>query len=183
MVVFLTTTGFATVATRAADQWHPPSGEAPSPTMPSPASPVSSGTRETEGITTSRPTQDAPEAPDHYLDVDLTRQTLSEIRGGEVVSTARVSTGSEKPFWEDGVREVAHTPRGEFEVYDKLPGWVTAPLGSLFDPLYFTGGFAIHGSDLVPDYPASHGCVRVSLADAEGLYERVPVGTPVFVHD
>jgi lipoprotein-anchoring transpeptidase ErfK/SrfK len=41
----------------------------------------------------------------------------------------------------------------------------------------------IHGT---PDaasigYSASHGCIRMQIADAEWLFERVEVGTPVFI--
>jgi hypothetical protein len=34
----------------------------------------------------------------------------------------------------------------------------------------------------VPEEPASHGCVRVSRADALWLFERVPDGIPVVLH-
>ena len=37
----------------------------------------------------------------------------------------------------------------------------------LYNPVYFTGGFAIHGAKSVPNHPASHGCVRVSMSIAE----------------
>ena len=42
-------------------------------------------------------------------------------------------------------------------------------------------GFAIHGYASVPPYPASHGCVRVPLWAAPGLYARWPVGSIVLV--
>jgi lipoprotein-anchoring transpeptidase ErfK/SrfK len=44
-------------------------------------------------------------------------------------------------------------------------------------------GVGIHGT---PDaasigYSASHGCIRMRIADAEWLFERVRIGTPVFI--
>jgi lipoprotein-anchoring transpeptidase ErfK/SrfK len=45
------------------------------------------------------------------------------------------------------------------------------------------GRNAAAGRGSVPAYPASHGCVRVSLGDADWLYARVGIGTPVNVHD
>ena len=36
--------------------------------------------------------------------------------------------------------------------------------------MYFFKGWAIHGSPSVPAYPASHGCVRISNADADWLF-------------
>lgn len=122
-------------------------------------------------------------AAQRYLDVDITHQVLSEVVDGEVVSAIHISTGSGEPYWYEGAWWAAETPRGQFSVYAKEPGWVEAPLGSLYNPIYFYEGFAIHGSRSVPDYPASHGCVRVSLAAADALYDRIPIGTPVVVHD
>jgi lipoprotein-anchoring transpeptidase ErfK/SrfK len=45
------------------------------------------------------------------------------------------------------------------------------------------GGVGIHGT---PDassiaYSASHGCIRMRIPEAEWLFERVHVGTPVFI--
>jgi lipoprotein-anchoring transpeptidase ErfK/SrfK len=44
-------------------------------------------------------------------------------------------------------------------------------------------GVGIHGT---PDaasigYSASHGCIRLRIPNAEWLFERVSVGTPVFI--
>lgn len=40
---------------------------------------------------------------------------------------------------------------------------------------------AIHGSNHVPNYPASHGCVRVRVSDARKLYDWTPEGTRVSI--
>ena len=60
-------------------------------------------------------------------------------------------------------------------------GWETGPLGSLYNSQYFNGGIAIHGSRSVPAYPASHGCVRISMSAAEWFPDQVSIGTPVYV--
>jgi lipoprotein-anchoring transpeptidase ErfK/SrfK len=60
-------------------------------------------------------------------------------------------------------------------------GWETSPLGRLYNSQYFVGGYAIHGSLSVPNYPASHGCVRLTMAAAEWFPEHVGIGTPVYV--
>src|SRR5207249_8339331 len=54
-------------------------------------------------------------------------------------------------------------------------------LGHLFNPLFFNGGIAIHGAASVPAYPASHGCVRIPMADSLWFYRTVSSGTPVYV--
>jgi lipoprotein-anchoring transpeptidase ErfK/SrfK len=56
------------------------------------------------------------------------------------------------------------------------------PLGTRWMGLSW-GGIGIHGT---PDaasigYSASHGCIRMRIPDAEWLFERVHVGTPVFI--
>jgi L,D-transpeptidase catalytic domain len=56
------------------------------------------------------------------------------------------------------------------------------PLGTRWMGLS-VGGVGIHGT---PDaasigYSASHGCIRMRIADAEWLFERVHVGTHVFI--
>jgi lipoprotein-anchoring transpeptidase ErfK/SrfK len=51
-----------------------------------------------------------------------------------------------------------------------VDGLDEAPLGTLYRPLYFVGGWAVHGSPSVPGYPASHGCVRTADADQDFLF-------------
>jgi hypothetical protein len=56
------------------------------------------------------------------------------------------------------------------------------PLGTRWMGLSW-GGIGIHGT---PDsasigYSASHGCIRMRIHEAEWLFERVRVGTPVFI--
>ncbi|MDQ4097647.1 MAG: L,D-transpeptidase [Actinomycetota bacterium] len=126
---------------------------------------------------------DAARAGEHYLDIDITNQVLSEVVDGNVVYQTHISTGNGEWYWYEGEWWLAETPRGWFEIYWKDPGWVEGSLGWMYNAMYFIGGFAIHGSTSVPDYPASHGCVRVTLEDSDALFERIPVGTPVVVHD
>lgn len=76
----------------------------------------------------------------------------------------------------------ALTPVGTFRVERHIVGVREAPLGTLYDPQYFHRGWAIHGSDSVPAGPASHGCVRVTRADAQALLRLIDVGTTVHLH-
>ena len=63
------------------------------------------------------------------------------------------------------------------------PGRVTAPLGDMYNPVFFIGTlFAIHGDTHVPLRPASHGCVRIPLDIAAFFHTLVPTpGTPVYI--
>lgn len=129
-----------------------------------------------------------PEAPSgsgsHYIDIDLTRQVLFEVRNGEVVNTYPVSTANGETYeTQGGGLATARTPRGSYKVQRKIPGWRVSYLGQLYYPVYFYGGYAIHGSPSVPAYPASHGCVRIPMHVAEDFYSRTATGVPISVHD
>jgi lipoprotein-anchoring transpeptidase ErfK/SrfK len=44
-------------------------------------------------------------------------------------------------------------------------------------------GAGIHGTEELESLgtAASHGCVRMAIADVEELYDQVDVGTPIFI--
>ncbi|HEU4480691.1 MAG TPA: L,D-transpeptidase, partial [Actinomycetota bacterium] len=89
----------------------------------------------------------------------------------------------EEYYTSDGEQRRAHTPRGNFVIERKIQGERHSDLGVLYDPNYFVGGYAIHGSPSVPVYPASHGCVRIPMYQSRAFFNRTPIGMPVFVHD
>jgi peptidoglycan/xylan/chitin deacetylase (PgdA/CDA1 family)/lipoprotein-anchoring transpeptidase ErfK/SrfK len=121
--------------------------------------------------------------PKDYIDIDVSRQVLFEVKGRRLVHTYPVASGNEATYYVDGQARRAHTPRGNFHIERKIQGERHGDLGTLYWPNYFVGGYAIHGSDSVPPYPASHGCVRIPRYLEQGFYYRNPVGIPVFVHD
>ena len=111
--------------------------------------------------------------PSTHLEVSKGRQVLYVVRDSRVALIVPISTAG----WAG-----TFTPVGRFAVYRKVPGFDSSPLGTLFDPLYFTGGYAIHGNPSVPPYPASHGCVRVPMWVAPHLYATIPYGQTVYVY-
>lgn len=117
------------------------------------------------------------------VEVDLTKQVLYVIKGGAIERIMPVSSGNgEKYSQKDGDRATALTPEGYFTIQRRIVGLREADLGSLYDPQYYYKGWAIHGSNSVPPYPASHGCVRVTRADAKYLLEAINVGTKVYLY-
>jgi lipoprotein-anchoring transpeptidase ErfK/SrfK len=116
------------------------------------------------------------------LDVDISSQTMRIYKGGKLYRTVPVSTGSGKRYCNQGKCAIATTPRGTFRIYNHISGWRTAALGKLYNPLYFRGGYAIHGGRL-PGYPASHGCVRVSMSVAGWLPRVAGVGSTVVIRN
>jgi hypothetical protein len=108
-----------------------------------------------------------------HIEVDKTRQVLFVVRAGAVDLIVPVSTAGIAGY---------HTPEGRFAVYRKVVGLDDGPLGPLYDPNYFVGGYAIHGSPSVPAYPASHGCVRVPMWISKRMYATIPYGETVYVY-
>jgi N-acetylmuramoyl-L-alanine amidase len=117
------------------------------------------------------------------VEVDITRQVLVISKAGVISTIVDVSTGSDKVYYLDGVRNVAHTPRGRFSIYHKIDGIRISKLGELYKPSYFYKGWAIHGNSSVPTYPASHGCVRITDYAADRLFARLAIGVLVAVYD
>jgi hypothetical protein len=119
-----------------------------------------------------------------HIEVDIARQVLFLVDAdGKVGNVLPISSGSGKRFYEKGYPETwAITPCGRLEVYQKVAGWRTSPLGEMHNPLYIVGGIAIHGSQDVPAYPASHGCIRIPMFASNSLHKMVPKGTPVLVY-
>jgi lipoprotein-anchoring transpeptidase ErfK/SrfK len=133
--------------------------------------------------TAVRPTARYPEAKAH-IEVDVTRQVLFLTEEDGVVKLIiPVSTGNEKRYFDEGKWQIAHTPRGDFAITRKLSGVRKAPLGNLYNPNYFYGGVAIHGSNSIPVKPASHGCIRIPMFAAKDFSALTPVGTIVVVHN
>jgi peptidoglycan hydrolase-like protein with peptidoglycan-binding domain len=117
------------------------------------------------------------------LEIDLERQIMFVVGLDGTYTILNVSTGNNESYRHPaGYTAVAVTPTGTFAVGRKIDAEERAPLGVLYRPMYFKGGFAIHGSRSVPAYPASHGCVRVSYVDEDWLFPIIQPGTPVRIY-
>jgi lipoprotein-anchoring transpeptidase ErfK/SrfK len=119
------------------------------------------------------------------IEVDVDRQVLHLVEGDRRVTTMKASTGRGGTFEsQDGQTLRAETPVGTFTIDRRIAGEHQSSygIGGMWDPLYFHGPWAIHGSPNVPAGPASAGCVRISLADGRWLFDRVPNGTPVVLY-
>ncbi|WP_326829047.1 L,D-transpeptidase family protein [Streptosporangium sp. NBC_01810] len=114
-------------------------------------------------------------------EIDLRRRLLTVWKGGKPVLVTHISTGARRSYCEKGHCGFADTPVGDYWVGARVPGWSTGILGSMFYSVYFNGGIAVHGSTLVPRFPASHGCVRVPLHNAVPIYRLLQPGDPVYV--
>lgn len=122
-----------------------------------------------------------PDAGATRVEIDLGRQVLFLYTNGNLNKILPISSGTGKRYCDEGKCGIATTPRGSFRIERRIPGWRKSDLGRLYNPLYFTGGIAIHGFPTVPSTPASHGCVRIPMGSADTFPGLVPDGTPVIV--
>ncbi|HEX8802839.1 MAG TPA: L,D-transpeptidase family protein [Acidimicrobiales bacterium] len=121
----------------------------------------------------------------HHIEIDLARQIILVVDGGQVRYVLNTSTGSGEAYGSSsGGTAVATTPTGHFAIDRQIDGVRQAPLGTLYRPKYFNGGIAVHGAGNIPAYPASHGCARVTNAAIDMLWGSglAEIGTPVSVY-
>ncbi len=109
--------------------------------------------------------------PSHgkHAEGNLSLQLLALAYGSRVYRIYPISSG--KPS--------TPTILGDFHVYMKTPSYL--PDGMYFSN-FFWGGYAIHGYNPAPDYPASHGCMRVPIDDAISIYNWLEIGNWVDVY-
>jgi hypothetical protein len=104
-----------------------------------------------------------------HVEVDLSKQLLALAYGARVYRIYPISSG--KPS--------TPTVLGRYRVYSRTPGYL--PDGMYYSSFFYRG-YAIHGYDPAPDYPASHGCVRLPISDAISVYDWVTYGDVVDVY-
>jgi lipoprotein-anchoring transpeptidase ErfK/SrfK len=137
-----------------------------------------------------RPPFSAPGSP-AVIVIDRAKNMLYLYKSTRPWRTFRVATG----------QAAYPTPRGRFEIVVKWtnPWWYPPsspwaagqspippgpgnPLGTRWMGLS-APGVGIHGTPQPQSlgYSLSHGCIRMMIPQAEWLFERVGVGTPVFI--
>jgi peptidoglycan hydrolase-like protein with peptidoglycan-binding domain len=118
------------------------------------------------------------------IEINLAKNVIIVVKSGQLRTVLNTSTGGGYTYTSEGVTGVAVTPTGVFHIERQINAMVTAPLGQLWRPKYFVGGYAIHGSYSVPPYPASHGCVRLSIEAINWVWGAnvMPLGTKVWVY-
>ncbi len=109
--------------------------------------------------------------PSHgrHAEADLSLQLLALVDGAGVRDIFPISSG--KPS--------TPTILGDYRIYSRVPGYL--PDGMYYSN-FFIRGYAIHGYDPAPDYPASHGCMRLPIVDAIPAYDWLALGDWVDVY-
>jgi hypothetical protein len=108
-----------------------------------------------------------PKAGEH-AEVSLSKQVLVLAKHGKAFAIYPVSTG--KPS--------TPTITGHYSFYRQEPGYNAE---GMYYSFYWHNGYAVHGYAEVPNYAASHGCVRTFIADQPRIYEQLHFGESIFV--
>jgi hypothetical protein len=117
------------------------------------------------------------------IDVNLSEQRLTLLEGGTPVFTCLVSSG----------KSGYSTPTGDYRIYsmDTVAAMGSAPgaaepylISDVPYVMWFNSNYSIHGAYWHNDFGnvRSHGCVNVSVDNAEYIFGWATVGTPVAVH-
>jgi lipoprotein-anchoring transpeptidase ErfK/SrfK len=114
----------------------------------------------------------------HWIDIDLSNQTMTAYSGSEIKRTFVVSTGT----------RFTPTVIGQYRVYEKhLEASMSGP--GYFVPRvkyiqYFYKGYGIHAADWHDKFgtATSHGCVQLTEDEAFWLYTWSSIGSLVNVH-
>jgi len=125
-----------------------------------------------------------PDGGSLRIEINLADEVLVLYRGNQVSLISHVSSGGGYYYCSPGGGcGYAVTPVGDFTTTSFTPGWVTVPLGEMYNPVFFIDtAYAIHGDTDVPLQPVSHGCVRIPMDIAGFFYTLVPApGTPVYI--
>jgi hypothetical protein len=104
-----------------------------------------------------------------HVEFDWSRQVLVLARRGRPYRVYHTSSGA----------PVTPTVFGSYRFYRQDPG--TNSKGMVHSS-YFIGGYAIHGYPSVPNYPASHGCLRVPIPNAWSIFNWIDIGDPIYTY-
>jgi hypothetical protein len=137
----------------------------------------------------------------HHVEVYLPEQVLVVFTGTEVNLVTHISSGTGQKWCEeviidpgeegnkgaDVIKEGwcgdAVTPGGIYRFYNRKIGLRQSKLGTMWNPVYFNFGIAVHGAMTVPKEPASHGCIRVPIFISEYFHTLVEYNDRVYVFD
>jgi hypothetical protein len=104
-----------------------------------------------------------------HVEFDWSRQVLVLAQRGRPYRVYHTSSGT----------PVTPTVFGSYRFYRQDPG--TNAKGMVHSS-YFIGGYAIHGYPSVPNYPASHGCLRVPIPSAWSIFDWIDIGDPIHTY-
>jgi lipoprotein-anchoring transpeptidase ErfK/SrfK len=108
-----------------------------------------------------------------HAEIDKKEQKMRVYQGGGLVLTTKISTGKYSRWTPDGVFRIGDVK----DAYHSSSKYGDAPMPWA---VHVVRNIFIHGG-VVPDYPASHGCVRLPDDAAKWFYNWIEPGTVVTI--
>lgn len=102
-----------------------------------------------------------------HMEAPLSKQVIVFSKGSKPYAIFPVASGA----------PATPTILGTYSFYWKDPGYNSK---GMYYSSYFIRGYATHGYKSVPNYPASHGCLRTFIADQPRIYNITEIGMPVY---
>ena len=139
--------------------------------------------RKVAGVFVNPQPPEGSNGAERWIDVDLAEQTLAVYEKGKLVFATMISSGTEGTWTRPGLHQIYRTVASEtlrnndprdFYYLEEVP-WT----------MYFDGPRALHGAYWRTrfGFPQSHGCVNLSVGDAQWLFNWAHEGDWVYVHD
>jgi lipoprotein-anchoring transpeptidase ErfK/SrfK len=114
------------------------------------------------------------------VDINTNKQLLVYYKNNSIALISHISSGRVG---------YATTPTGTYTANIFMSGTIRVPLGVMYNPVFFIGTvYAIHGDTAVPNYPDSHGCVRIPIDLSKIFYKMIDVmdingyGTQIYIY-
>jgi hypothetical protein len=104
-----------------------------------------------------------------HVEASLSKQVLVFAKGKRPYAIYPISSGA----------PATPTVQGHFRFLYPQAGYNSH---GMYYSWYFYGGYAVHGYASVPNYPASHGCLRTFISDQPEIYNRIYEGLDIFVY-
>ncbi|HXR31766.1 MAG TPA: L,D-transpeptidase/peptidoglycan binding protein [Solirubrobacterales bacterium] len=137
-------------------------------------------------------TKEVAEAYPVYLTLERSTYTLRLWNDLKLTKSYTVAVGQEGLETPEGLYHIQdkqieptwHVPESDWAgslAGQSIPPGPSNPLKARWMGIY--EGAGIHGTEETSSLgtAASHGCVRMSIPDVEDLYDRVEVGTPIYI--
>jgi peptidoglycan hydrolase-like protein with peptidoglycan-binding domain len=142
-----------------------------------------------------------------HAEVYLPEQVIVTFLGGQPTLVSHISSGDGKTWCEEviidpgeegndspeqiaagqplkvGICGESVTPPGIFTFNRRSSGTRETKLGTLYNPVYFNMGIAVHGANSVPLKPASHGCIRIPMSVAQIFPALVQFRDRIYIFD
>ncbi len=94
---------------------------------------------------------------------------MALVRKGKAVHTFHISSGADR----------TPTLTGRFRFYLRHAGYNGK---RMYYSVFYDGNYATHGFDPVPNYPASHGCLRNPIPYSIFIYNWIDLGMEIFIY-